>query len=331
MKFKKIELPIISFYIVLILLGSLLVLTFILFKTNKSLETIPVEKDLTSNLLGYRFISPLLDCADNTINQTETRNLKAEVEDVIETNIDKANIKSASVYFRDLNNGPWIAYNTEEKFSPASLMKVPLLIAYLKRAETDKGFLDQKINSGSTMTEIEQNMKPRLKIEQNTSYSVMELLEILIIHSDNVAGEVLLKNLKSYELEFVYSDLGLDFQGWVGGENFLTVKDYSSFFRILYNASYLNREMSELALSILARSEYDAGIKAGISDKNIVIAHKFGERNFAGIKQLHDCGIIYNYNKPYLLCIMTRGEDFSVMKNVIKEISEIVYQNLKVK
>ncbi len=330
MKFKKIELPIISFYIILFLLASFLILSLVLI-INKNLETEPEKKDLTSRIQGYKFISPLLDCSDTTVNYTQTKSLKRELEQLIENNIEKSNIKSASVYFRDLNNGPSIIYNADEKFSPASLMKVPILIAYLKRAETDKGFLDEKINSGDVISDTNQNMRPRLKIEKNTPYSVMELLEALIIHSDNVAAKILLNNLGFYELDYVYYDLGLDFLIWENGENFLTVKDYSSFFRILYNASYLNREMSELALSILSRSEYDAGIKAGISDNNIVVAHKFGERIFLDSEQLHDCGIVYNYEKPYLLCVMTRGDDFSAMRDVIKDISEVFYRNLKVK
>lgn len=333
MKFKKIELPIISFYIIIIFLSVFFILSLSLLKTNKNLESDTEKKNLISRQQDYKLISPLLDCADETVPYIQTKILKNKINQLVEGHIEKSNINEVSVYFRDLNNGPWISYNSEEKFSPASLMKVPILIAYLKKAETDKSFLNEKINSGSidNINKTQQNVKPRLEIKENTSYSVIELLESLIIYSDNNAADILLKNLRFYELDYVFFDLGLDFLAWETGENFLTVRDYSSFFRILYNASYLNREMSELALSILTKSEYDAGIKAGISDKNIVVAHKFGERVLVDSKQLHDCGIIYNYEKPYLLCIMTRGEDFLVMKDVIKEISEVFYQDLKIK
>jgi beta-lactamase class A len=61
---------------------------------------------------------------------------------------------------------------------------------------------------------------------------------------------------------------------------------------------------------------------------NIEVAHKFGERTFQGAvneRQLHDCGIIYAAEKTYMLCVMTRGNDFNALSNVIKEISAEVY------
>jgi hypothetical protein len=46
-------------------------------------------------------------------------------------------------------------------------------------------------------------------------------------------------------------------------------------------------------------------------------------------KQLHDCGIVYLPGKPYLLCIMTRGQDFTNLTSTVKEISALVYQTLR--
>ncbi|MBN2854282.1 serine hydrolase [Patescibacteria group bacterium] len=330
---KKITISLLFFYLLLTISIIFLVVNIILIleKVNPNKTNLNnSEKNLKSYHKEYKFISPLLDCADQIISYNESKELDIKITKVIERNIHNSKIESASVYFRDLNNGPWINYNPEEKFSPASLMKVPLLIAYLKKAESNKSFLEEKINSENAKSYLDPNIDPRLTIEQNTDYSVLELLEMMIIHSDNAAAQVLLNNLSYYEIDYVYYDLGLNPNEWQE-DNFLTVRDYSSFFRILYNASYLNREMSEFALSILAKSEYDAGIKSGIKDKNIIVSHKFGERGIGNSKQLHDCGIIYNYDKPYLLCIMTRGDDFLKIREAIKEISQVFYQELELK
>ena len=62
------------------------------------------------------------------------------------------------------------------------------------------------------------------------------------------------------------------------------------------------------------------------------MAHKFGENTDIDLttgtqvdKELHDCGIVYVPQKPYLLCVMTRGQDFNSLTNVISSISKIVY------
>jgi len=94
--------------------------------------------------------------------------------------------------------------------------------------------------------------------------------------------------------------------------------------------------MSEKALEYLSQSDYKNGLVAGVSS-NIIVAHKFGERGYkqGKINQLHDCGIIYYPNEPYLLCIMTDGRSFEDRELIIRNISQLVYdefdKNFKVK
>ncbi len=83
--------------------------------------------------------------------------------------------------------------------------------------------------------------------------------------------------------------------------------------------------MSSRALELLTKTAFNDGLRAGVPE-NIEVAHKFGERILPNnIQQLHDCGIVYIPNKPYLLCIMTRGKDMHTLQGVIEEISSSVY------
>ena len=108
----------------------------------------------------------------------------------------------------------------------------------------------------------------------------------------------------------------------------MNVKEYSSFFRVLYNSSYINKESSEFALELLAESKFTEGIKSGVP-KNIVVSHKFGEQiNKNSLLQLHDCGIVYAPKKPYILCVMTRGNNFDELADIIKNISKITYDSV---
>ena len=127
----------------------------------------------------------------------------------------------------------------------------------------------------------------------------------------------------------IYADLGLKVPADEAEENFITVKDYAALFRILYNASYLSREMSEKALKLLSEVVYEDGLVA-VLPEGIKVAHKFGERAYeeSGVKQFHDCGIIYYPGKPYLLCVMTRGDDFNALQGIVRQVSQTVYQTI---
>ena len=50
-----------------------------------------------------------------------------------------------------------------------------------------------------------------------------------------------------------------------------------------------------------------------------------------GEKQLHDCGIIYSPTNTYVLCIMTKGTNFTDLANTIKNISSMVYSYINAK
>lgn len=64
------------------------------------------------------------------------------------------------IYVRNLNNGPWFGINENEKYSPASMMKVPILITFLKWIEQDSSVLDKKIFISKDSTSLNQYFKP---------------------------------------------------------------------------------------------------------------------------------------------------------------------------
>jgi beta-lactamase class A len=105
-----------------------------------------LTKDVRSNESGYRFINPLLECENASFeNRANLAELQNKLEERINEGKNKSEVRQVSVYFRDLNNGPWFGINENEKFSPASLIKVPVMIAYFKLAETNPEILDKQI------------------------------------------------------------------------------------------------------------------------------------------------------------------------------------------
>ena len=281
----------------------------------------------------YQFISPLLECDLSTPTQNSLYNqIRSDINSVIDTNQENKNISNASVYLRDLNNGPWIGIDEKEYFSPASLVKVPIMIAFYHAAQTNPSILTQQFEIEPDDTDYsEQNILPSQTLTQGQTYTTDQLINQMIIYSDNRAKDILVDYITPEIIFKTFSDLGIDTTKLINNPdgNNLTVKEYASFFRILYNASYLNKDMSEKALKLLSLTEYNQALTKNIPSE-ITVSHKYGERLYldTGEKQLHDCGIVYLPQSPYLLCVMTRGFDFTKLNQVVSQISDSVYLNL---
>jgi beta-lactamase class A len=147
----------------------------------------------------------------------------------------------------------------------------------------------------------------------------------MIVYSDNNAFMLLSAHVSPAELQRTYEKLDLRAPGSAATPE-LSAETYASFFRVLYNASYLPKDLSEWALSVLAESDFRDGIVRGVP-RGVAVAHKFGEHrdDAAGKVQLHDCGIVYVPGHPYLLCVMTRGTSFEHLDDAIAAISRVVH------
>jgi hypothetical protein len=137
---------------------------------------------------------------------------------------------------------------------------------------------------------------------------------------------VLAQVISRQELDDSYIDLGIEVP--TDGDSYtMSVRTYASFFRILYNGTYLPHVTSEALLATLSESTFTEGIVSGVPH-GTVVSHKFGERTRAATEpaQLHDCGIVYKEKNPYALCVMLRGDDIDTLAKVIAEISKTIFE-----
>ena len=291
----------------------------------------PTDRSQVSS--NYSFINPLLFCQDQGLSKltsATSKKIESEVEEYIEEKKNGGKLADAAVYFRDLNAGPWALVNGELLSAPSSLLKVPMAISIYKHADSKPEFLNQTLRfGGGEDPDQEQYFSPIEHIQAGFTYSVEELVRFMVVDSDNAALYLLSSQLSSQELIDLYNKFGID-PPLVGKNGYqMDVRTYASFFRTLFNASYLDQDQSEHLLSLLAQSTFTKGLPSGIP-QGIPVAHKFGEAKFAsGALQLHDCGIIYKPASPYLLCVMTHGNDYEAQAKNIADISRIIWNILK--
>lgn len=284
--------------------------------------------------LNYPMLNPLIE-------EFETHHLKMgelkSFRDKIDAYIKKESALSpdlqVSYYFRDLNNGLWTGINEKEYFAPASLMKIPVMIAILKKAETHPDVFDLEMVYDSINNSLIDEDQGMAKVH-GKHYSMNELIEMMIDYSDNFATLTLLKYIGEEAVQKVEKDLNISIKPeYTELSNFVTVKNYAGFFRILYNTSYLNPEMSQKALTYLSKAVYNEGIRKAIPD-SIMVAQKYGKRDIQanGSKlesvQLHHFGLVYYPGKPFILGIMTRGSNLTQKKRIIYELSKITFEEV---
>lgn len=286
--------------------------------------------------------SPLLDreiaCEHHfVITKIPYTDLEKRLSAMIEEKKTAGSVLSASVYFRDLEVGPVFGVHRDAPYTPASLMKLPVVIALLDMADEDPKLLDRTIRYSPDVVHEPQQVVPietsGVALQYGETYTIEELMRASIVHSDNLAYYLLVWFINTHipdggpKALTVFRELGV-----VDPEDptkeILTARGYGAIFRQLYFASYLSVESSGKLLTWLSESTFEHGIRPGVP-KEVPVAHKFGEREFEnGIKQLHDCGIVYYPDNPYSLCIMTEGKEWEPLRSLIGEISHMVYEEV---
>lgn len=278
----------------------------------------------------YQFISPLLACGEHQFDHVSNKELAEFEKELLSlTTLLKTTkqVDDIGVYFRQLKGGPWLGVNEDVEFTPGSLLKVPLVMSVYKMAETNTTLLETEIFYEAGEADASKHFT-NVAIQPGRTYSVEDLVSATLQRSDNNAAVLLAQIIGPEALSRSYTELGVE-PPTSGGDYSTTVRTYASFFRVLYNATYTTHDFSESILKTLTETTFKDGIVAGVPE-GIPVAHKFGERSLDSghLIQLHDCGVVYHPSRPYLLCVMTRGDTYSKLADAIADISRVVYKHV---
>ena len=242
------------------------------------------------------------------------------------------NKDNAAFYIEDLNSGSWVGWEEKTEIIPASLLKIPIAMAIMKKIDDKDWKLD------NTLT-----IKPEYKdksfgtlwqVPDDTVNTVDKLLDEMLKNSDNTATKTLLLNLSSDEIDNVFNHIGISSpESSITDESTeaqykLTPRNLATLFRSLYNGLYLTRKSSNHILEKLTQTEFDNLINTKIP-REIKVSHKMGafnDPNTDKYKNYHDCGITYSPDHPYLFCFITKNLGADEAEKSIVGMSGIVYE-----
>lgn len=297
------------------------------------------QSNVDTAISEYKFIDPLIGL--KTSNTSSAYNsMQQSVQALIDAE-KKAGLTSATIIFRDINASSGFSINPDEKYTPASLLKVPVMMVYYKIAEETPGILNDRITyTGSKDSNAVEDIRSAVTLKRGETYTVEELIEHMIRYSDNNAVDLLTQHLLDTnnlgDYAAVFSDLGIDPRSLKTYSDTVTASQYLLFIRALYNSTYLSREYSEKAMELMSATDFSEGIESGVPN-DVSVAQKFGEVRMTDAsgnqigKQLHNCGVIYYPKHPYILCIMTKDSstDIPSLEHFIASISGTVYKHMQ--
>lgn len=285
---------------------------------------------LRENSPDYHYVNPLLLAGTGESDTPQYQDLSQNIQNYINALPASDNVSDVSVFYQDLASGSWTGVNQDEVYDPASMIKVAVMLAYLRKAQDHPEVMDEQLVYSGNDNDAEE-FKPDHPLVQGQSYAVRDLIIAMIEQSDNVALRLLENNIENTYISSVFDALQLPHPiETATTTDYMSPRIFSRLFRVMYNATFIFPNNSEQAMGLLTHTTFSQGL-VGELPASTEVAHKFGERTLQDTtgtvidRELHDCGVIYYPNSPYLLCIMTKGQDYTTLEKVIQDISLMVY------
>lgn len=250
----------------------------------------------------------------------------------IETLI-KDSKENVSILIKELNSKEEIYnFNSNKKIVSASTIKVPIMLAILDDVK------NKNINLNDMILVTEDDILNDTEIFENGEkyYSIKELINWMIIESDNTATNVLLKhfgmeNINNYivnvlKVKSTYLQrFMLDINAIENGlNNYMSQKDMLDIFTLLFNKEILNDELCDIAINILYNQRCQDQIMRYIFEP-IKFAHKTGSLDYLN----HDVGVMNINNKMvYIGISIYNSYNKKGNKKLIGNIGKKIYNYL---
>ena len=277
-----------------------------------------VQAGITAIKARYHFLDPgrtLTDPRDLIINIQPLR-------DKLNSYQNNPDFET-SIYFEYLPTGANIVVNKDKALWPASLLKIPVAMAVMKKVERGQWKLDNEL----VLLSEDRNSEFGTLYQKplGTRFTIAELLRQALVYSDNTAHFILLRNIEEEELVEIYQHLGMD-ELRKQPTSQMSAKQYSTFFRSLYTSSYLDPASSEYLLDILDNDVLGSYLRAGLP-VGTHFANKTGIQEDKRV--INDSGVVYAAERPYVLTVMLQDRSDALRRDkaeqLMTEISRQVY------
>ena len=276
-------------------------------------------------------LQPVPAAAAPQLSQTFTINPEAwqSLSDAVSARADQFG-GTFGYIIKDFRTGQVAQANSDLAFPSASLIKFPVMCAVFQAVE------DGQLSLGTPVTLASGDRRGGSGILKfspaGTVYTNRELLEAMIVHSDNTAADLLIRQLGFDYLQRTFARLGLHEtvirpQGFrltshrVSADNVTSPRDMSYLLEMIYRRELVSAEASDEMLAIMKRQQLRDRLPRFLP-MGWEIAHKTGLLRRA----CHDVGIVFSPKGDYLICVLTSHDvTYKTAKRFIASVGRITY------
>ncbi len=286
----------------IIVVQTIVLLTLIIFTLQTQTSTSdPIQNAsaLPYQYLSSRITTGTLPPKSDLILQYDSLKKEMEIE------IQKQN-GTVSIELTNLGTSASLSINPKEQYFPASLNKLPIAIAILKKVEREQ----LNYTTPILINQESKDMTRGIGLANITSVPLQTMLQLDLQFSDNTAHTSLLKYVTTEDVNTIL-DSSDYFQIYDNPEHIsqldpeITTKSMYPIFTSLFFSTSLDPANSELLLSFLTNTTFQ--IKTFTTNaKNITIAQKYGSAPYQNHQYFHSCGIMYLPKNPTFFCILTK-------------------------
>lgn len=220
-----------------------------------------------------------------------------------------------SLIYYEFDTEDIIEINSEYLFKPASTYKVPLNMLLYDKAF--KGEIDIK----SSMMYYNSDYEDGAGILQGSDelyepIALTTLSEYSIVYSDNIASNMITRNLGYYNvIEYMEQVSGIEIED----VNYIKPKIFLAFLeKLYYNVD--NNPYYDTLIEYMKNTIFHERIDAFIPHE--IVAHKIGDFE----QYVNDIGIVYT-QRPYIVIFYTEGFSYEAIAEISKMIYDYNIQN----
>ncbi len=240
--------------------------------------------------------------------------LGQKLESLIETRSGRYGIY---LFYVDKEDDQFLGVNHQERFSAASLMKLPIVITAYREAEKRRFDLtaeyrlkeeDKLAGNGSV------HLQP-----EGTIYTYRNLAKLAIEQSDNTASSVIAKALGEDKIQETIDFFNLaktNYSLWQ-----TTAEDMGQLLVALYQGKALTPAHSQELIGYLLQTIFNDQIPSALPEE-IAVAHKIGLDE----QILHDAAIVFTNQGDFVLVIMSQGVSSDQAQKTLEEITKTVWE-----